>query len=55
MYQKMMSGVTKNDEKKSKTANNNDNSSYSGYIAAGLAVAVASIGFALFARYKNIV
>lgn len=35
--------------------NDKDSSSYIHYIAAGVAIAVASVGVALFARYKNII
>lgn len=52
MYQKMISGVSKTGDTKRKTAKKNE-SSYTGFVVAGLAVAVASIGVALFARYKN--
>lgn len=52
MYQKMMSGASKKDENKKKAAKKAD-SNYSSIIAAGLAVAVASVGVALYARYKN--
>lgn len=61
MYQKMISGVSKTetDEAKiklskiSKSGKNKKDSSYVNYIAAGLVVAAASVGVALFARYKN--
>lgn len=52
MYQKMISGVSKTDDTKRKIAKRNE-SSYTRFVAAGLALAVASIGVALFARYKN--
>lgn len=65
MYKKMISGVSNtssqgNDDKsKSRKSGasgkkSDTDSSFVGYMAAGLAIAVASIGIALFARYKNI-
>lgn len=60
----MISGVSKTEEeqknklkarlKNNSTKNKND-SSYYAYVATGLVVAAASIGLAVFARYKNII
>ncbi|CAF0749382.1 unnamed protein product [Brachionus calyciflorus] len=54
MYQKMMSGASKKEEtKKAKIIKKNE-SNFTNYLAAGAVFAVASIGVALFARYKNL-
>jgi hypothetical protein len=63
MYQKMISAVSKTEDDlgklKAKVKNGvskqSPNAAYIGYIAAGLAVAAASVGVALFARYKNLI
>jgi hypothetical protein len=68
MYQKMISGVgsTTSDSKKniidktkkSSTENktNNNNNTFFSYLAtAGVVVAIASIGFAAYAKYKNLI
>ena len=53
MYQKMISGASKKDESKKANGVKKADSNYTSIITAGLAVAVASVGFALYARYKN--
>ncbi len=58
MYQKMMSGVSETNKKTdSKTKSNsqkNDSFPLFSYAAAGLVIAAASIGVAMFAKYKNL-
>ena len=62
MYQKMISAVSKTEDeinkiknKQSKSSKNKETASYIGYVAAGLFVAAASVGVALFARSKNLI
>ena len=60
MYQKMISAVSKTEEDMDKIKNKRnkgrkESNSYLGYIAAGLFVAAASVGVALFARSKNMI
>jgi hypothetical protein len=61
MYQKMISAVSKTEDEinklKASTKNKkkSESSAYIGYLAAGLAVAAASVGVAMFARYKNLI
>jgi hypothetical protein len=63
MYKKMMTAVSKTEDEinklknsnKNKQSNNSGSSGLTGYVAAGLLVAAASVGVALFARYKNLI
>ena len=69
MYQKMLSGVSttpetpaisanakKATENKKKTKPNNNNNNFFSYLAtAGVIVAIASIGIAAYAKYKNLI
>ena len=63
LYKKMISGVSKTEEeqnKKIKSRVKNEkspksDSSLAGYVATGLFIAAASIGIAVFARYKNLI
>ena len=59
LYQKMLQGVSEKTEevqKRSKSRlNNTTTSNYFGFIAAGVVIAVASIGVAMFVKYKNLI
>ncbi len=57
MYQKMMRGTSEEkQEKKVKTENTKSSglSSFATYTAAGLLMAGATLGVAMFAKYKNL-
>lgn len=59
LYKKMMTGVTNETTKvaektKLKTSSKSKtDTSYTSYIAAGVALALVSVGIALFSKYKN--
>ena len=63
LYKKMISGVSKTEEEQNKKIksrlkndkNQKNDSSLVGYLATGLFIAAASIGVAVFARYKNLI
>lgn len=55
----MLQGVSETSEqaqKKSKSKSQNvATSNYLGYLAAGVVIAVASVGVAMFVKYKNLI
>lgn len=60
LYQKMLQGVSETSEQaqkksKSKSTANVATSNYFGYLAAGVVIAVASVGVAMFVKYKNLI